>query len=190
MDYVKLTDSNAPVISLYEAKEHLRIDTDYDDNTVLGLIGAAKEYIEDYLHTALTTQQWVLVMDSFQPVVKVYKAPILSIDSITYRNMTGEERILEQSYYTVNISAQPAVITQNNGNYRYYSDLYPTGGVRIHFTAGYDNPSSIPQPIILAMKMLVAQWYENREPVTTGGSVNALPFAVEALLRPYRLLWW
>ncbi len=37
-----------------------------------------------------------------------------------------------------------------------------------------------------AMKLLVAHFEANREPVNIGNIVPPLPFAVEALLSPYR----
>jgi hypothetical protein len=37
-----------------------------------------------------------------------------------------------------------------------------------------------------AMRLLVGHFYENREAVQSGGSVIEMPFAVDALLRPYR----
>ncbi len=39
----------------------------------------------------------------------------------------------------------------------------------------------------VAVKMIVAQWYAIREPVQIGASVERLPFAVEALLAPWRV---
>ena len=43
-------------------------------------------------------------------------------------------------------------------------------------------------PWVVAMKMLVAHWYANREAVAVGQSAPAkMPLAVEALLAPYRI---
>ncbi|MEX9802267.1 head-tail connector protein [Proteus terrae] len=38
-----------------------------------------------------------------------------------------------------------------------------------------------------AMLLLIGQWYENREGVISGRSFSTQPFAVEALLQPYRI---
>lgn len=38
-----------------------------------------------------------------------------------------------------------------------------------------------------AMLLLIGQWYDNREGVITGSSFSTQPFAVEALLQPYRI---
>ena len=55
--------------------------------------------------------------------------------------------------------------------------------VAITFTAGYGAPADVPAAIRQAMLLLVTQWYEHRQVTGTG---STLPFAVEALLAPYR----
>jgi uncharacterized phage protein (predicted DNA packaging) len=50
-----------------------------------------------------------------------------------------------------------------------------------------------PDPILLnddvkaAMLLLIGHWYANRETVSVGQTVAEVPFAVEALLQPYRI---
>ncbi|EKY1907422.1 phage head-tail connector protein [Cronobacter sakazakii] len=39
----------------------------------------------------------------------------------------------------------------------------------------------------MAMLMLIAHWYTNRETVSTGSTTSALAFSTEALLQPYRI---
>ncbi|MDM8794975.1 head-tail connector protein, partial [Klebsiella pneumoniae] len=38
-----------------------------------------------------------------------------------------------------------------------------------------------------AMLLLIGHWYANRETVSVGQTVAEVPFAVEALLQPYRI---
>jgi uncharacterized phiE125 gp8 family phage protein len=64
--------------------------------------------------------------------------------------------------------------------------------VRIQFRAGYDEDASgnsgVPPPIKTAIKVTVADWYDNRESVTPQ-SVNKvdLPASVERLLHQFRI---
>ncbi|VAG26299.1 phage protein DNA packaging protein [Enterobacter ludwigii] len=50
-----------------------------------------------------------------------------------------------------------------------------------------------PDPILLnddvkaAMLLMIGHWYANRETVSVGQTVAEVPFAVEALLQPYRI---
>lgn len=43
------------------------------------------------------------------------------------------------------------------------------------------------EDIEMAMLMLIAHWYTNRETVITGSTTSALAFSTEALLQPYRI---
>lgn len=43
------------------------------------------------------------------------------------------------------------------------------------------------EDIEMAMLMLIAHWYANRETVSVGGTSSALDFSTEALLQPYRI---
>lgn len=83
----------------------------------------------------------------------------------------------------------------------YFDDLPAVrghaGDVKIRYRAGYgrpdpDNPdkwiNAVPEPIRIAIKMLAGQWYKVREPVvSTGQQPFEMPFAIQALLSPYRV---
>ncbi|MDU7389335.1 head-tail connector protein [Atlantibacter hermannii] len=54
---------------------------------------------------------------------------------------------------------------------------------------GYDENADhllLTDDVKAAMLLLIGHWYENRE-ATTPGQIMALPFAVDALLQPYRI---
>lgn len=50
---------------------------------------------------------------------------------------------------------------------------------------GADFPDGWPPEALQAVRLLVADWYENREPVASGGRVE-LPMGVKMLLAPLR----
>ncbi len=57
----------------------------------------------------------------------------------------------------------------------------------IAFTAGYgDEPTDVPAPIRQALTLLVAHWFERREPVVLGVGAQEVPTTVAGLLLPYR----
>jgi uncharacterized phiE125 gp8 family phage protein len=60
-------------------------------------------------------------------------------------------------------------------------------GIEIHFEAGFGHdPSDVPAPIRQATLLLIAHWYENREPLRVLSDGPAVPAAVSALLAPYK----
>lgn len=48
-------------------------------------------------------------------------------------------------------------------------------------------PLLLGDDIRAAMLLLICHWYSNREAVNIGNITTAVPFAVEALLQPYRI---
>ena len=65
---------------------------------------------------------------------------------------------------------------------------YPTGAVRIQFTAGYNDIANVPQMVKQAILLLVGHWYENREATLAGTISREIEFAVHALLWPERVV--
>lgn len=48
-----------------------------------------------------------------------------------------------------------------------------------------DESNNLPLPLVHAMKLLIGNFYENREPVAVGVSVATLPYSFEYLLDSY-----
>jgi len=72
-------------------------------------------------------------------------------------------------------SATPSVVTR------------AFNAFEVAFTAGYgDAASDVPQPIRQAVQLLVAHWFERREPVAFGAGPQEVPAIVAGLLQPYR----
>ncbi|PHM73029.1 head-tail connector protein [Xenorhabdus sp. KJ12.1] len=49
-----------------------------------------------------------------------------------------------------------------------------------------DNALVLNEAVIQALLLLIGHWYENRTAVVVGQSAATLPFAVKALLQPYK----
>ena len=59
--------------------------------------------------------------------------------------------------------------------------------IEIAVTAGFgDAGSDVPEPVRQALLLLIAHWYEQREPVMLGGERADIPGTVAGLLAPYR----
>jgi uncharacterized phiE125 gp8 family phage protein len=60
-------------------------------------------------------------------------------------------------------------------------------GIEIAFSAGYgDAGTDVPAPIRQALVLLVAHWFENREPLRADAAQAEIPHMVSTLLAPYR----
>ena len=187
MALVLTTAPAAEPISLAEAKAHLRIDADDEDALIASLIAAARMFVERNLGVALITQDWSYFLD-FWPrstCVTLPVLPVQAVDAVTLHDAQGGASVLDAESYAVDVlstparlvlkSAAPAVVTRE------------LNAFEIAFAAGYgDEASDVPAPIRQALTLLVAHWFERREPVVLGASAQEVPATVAGLLLPYR----
>jgi len=103
--------------------------------------------------------QWYPDRASF----RLPRPPLVSVASITYYDgTTGQLLTVDPATYNLDTSTEPGRVAPSYGN------IWPIvrqqlASVKITFTAGYGSDASVPDTIKTAIKMLVGQWYENRE---------------------------
>ena len=102
-------------------------------------------------------------------------------------NTSGGSATLYAETYDVDALSEPARLVLNGAP--------PSAAPRalnayeVAFTAGYgDEPEDVPAPIRQALLLLVAHWFERREPVVLGAAPQEVPATVAGLLLPYRRL--
>ena len=182
----------AEPVSVSEAKSHLRVDISDDDTLIGTLITAARVHVEQHLKRALVTQTWELVLDGFpaSPEIRLPMPPLASVTSISYTDKDGGAGSVSSGDYVVDIDREPGRIVLKNGKSWPSAVLKEAAGVRIKYVAGYGNAAAVPQPIKQAILLLVGTLYENREDtlVAQGVTVMRLPFGVEMLLYPYKVI--
>ena len=171
-------------VSVAECKAHLRIDSDLTaDDTYLGaLIEAAVRWAQRRLRRQLCTATGVLRLERFSAdgVIVVDRPPLASVASIVYLDAAGDTQTLATDQYTVDTASAPGRILRPTGvawpaTYTAYNAVTITANV------GYGAADDVPADYRLALKYLVAHWYENREPVAKGMS-GQVPMTVESLL--------
>lgn len=87
-------------VSVAEAKLHLRIEQDAheEDDLILALIRAAREYAETFTHRVFLKQQWQLTMDYFpsgNPFSTIDSRPIDGNYELLYRSRIVDSKDLE-----------------------------------------------------------------------------------------------
>lgn len=174
----------APVVSDEEIDRHLRGVPAEDVDYVRGLVAAAQGWIDGpagWLGRAVGVQVLEYrAAASCSPVVRLPYPPIIEVISA---DIDGE--MVPVDHYE---PGEPS--------FSFGSSLTVGEPIRIRYRAGYgklNNASppvwvnDVPAPIKVAIMMLVGQWYRAPEAVNIGNIVNEMPFAVEALLQPYRV---
>ncbi len=173
-------------LSLAEAKAHLRLETSADDALVTSLIITSRLHIEAALGLALTAQDWTLVLDAWPAtgVVNIPMRPVTAVTAVRVRASDGTPSVVPTATYVFEGAGLPPRLVPASGALP--NPGRAAGGIEIDFTAGFGTTAgSVPEPIRQALKLLVAHWYEHRDPVEIGDPATAIPPAVSALLKPY-----
>lgn len=163
----------AAPVSLEDAKAHLRVppDEDAEDLLIGRLIAAAVQHLDGYrgiLGRCLVTQTWRAEITRLGERIAL-PFPDIEIQTAEFTDAPGA------LVWTWHESlAAPALI--------------PAGGwgrpVAVTFAAGFGGPEAVPEPLKLAILMLVDHWFNNRGAVGDAGGPVAL--ALDSLIAPFR----
>lgn len=171
MRLVLVTPPAAPLITLAEVKAQARVSHDDEDLLLQHYIDAATAWLDGpsgILGRCLVTQTWRAELAAVTGPIRL-PFPDAVIDSAVFIDPAGGDLVFDLRW-----PDRLPVLIPRKGLGR---------PAAITFTAGYGAPAEVPAAIRQAMLLLVTQWYEHRQVTGTG---TALPFAVEALLAPYR----
>lgn len=181
-----VSETSTEPVSLSEAKTHLRMDDiDADDTYITSLISAARAAAERETNRDILSRTWDYKMPAF-PVDEfaLPKAPVSSVTSIKYIDGGGVEQTVADSVYDAHLDATSPFIYLSYGK-TWPSTREQADAVAVRFVTGY---SSTPEPIVAAIKMLVADLYQNRASAVTGTIVTPTLRSAQKLLAPYRRL--
>jgi uncharacterized phiE125 gp8 family phage protein len=185
----RVTPPAEDLIALAAMKEHLRVTFDSDDAVIAGLIAAATAHLDGYdgiLGRCMVTQSWAVRLTAW-PFWGL-RLPFPNVQSVVIGYIDADE-----APQTVPVEQYDLVET-HLGTEMVFKDSFAapalsdddTLPVTITMTVGYGDAADVPQPLVLAAKVLVAHWYENRG-IT--GDPERLPFAFDALVAPFRRVW-
>lgn len=170
----------AALVGLEEAKAHLRLTTNGEDDLVTAYIAAACAWVDGpagWLGRSLGTQTLELRTSAFGCSERLPYGPVQAIDEIKYVDPQGVEQELTDGFELV---ADHLVLSHGASWPAVRGDPH---GVRIRYVAGEDVPPLTAKQAVL---LLIGQWFRNRMAVNVGNIVNEMPFGVEALLAPLR----
>lgn len=177
------------LITLAEAKAHLRVDTTDEDTLITRLVEVATAAIDGPagIGKALITQTYELRLDEF-PCYGIYLplGPVQSVSSITYIDSAGATQTVPSGDYKVALKRDPAVITP------VYGKAWPTtrlevDAVTITHIVGYGNAATdIPADLRQAAFLHLGHLYANRESVIVGVMTVEMPLGYQSLVERYR----
>jgi uncharacterized phiE125 gp8 family phage protein len=211
-----ITPPAAEPVTLAQAKVHLKLDFDDEDDYVGALIIAAREYAEKVTRRAFFNQTWIRTLDFFpiynavdrthlpsdlaswpyptwywdKLTIDLPHPRLVSVTSITYVDSNGEDQTLPTESYSVDAGSTPGRITPAPGIIWPFTSMNRPGSVKITYVAGSygdgTETNTCPQTIVQAMLLLIGHWYSNREAVSAL-TMKTVPTAADALLSIHKL---
>jgi uncharacterized phiE125 gp8 family phage protein len=172
-----------PPVTLAEARAQVRSDCTDEDALLTSLIGVATQAASDRLQRALVPTRYRLTLDSFPDAVELLMPPIMSVESVKYIDINGDQQTLgEQGYFLDRVSEPGQLVPGDDRAWPATKDRI--NSVEVEYTAGYPG-SVIPTPIKQWILLAIGDMYNNRE---RSAEKPAVPqnFA-DCLLDTYRL---
>lgn len=207
--YYRVTYPASAPITLAQAKAHLRIDSDDEDDFVQTLIDVATQIFDGtgkardgILGCAMMTQTWMLETQQWVFPFR-RKWPRLASD---YRIWIEHGPV--QAVETIQVYAGDVLVDWPSDQWRVgYEDTrafittapncsWPTFDFRedafqVSFTTGYgDNPTDVPAALRSAMLLMIGHLFENRQSVIVSASravAIEVPQTIETLIAPYKV---
>lgn len=169
-------------VTTAEMRGLLRLDDAAEDTFLAALIPAARRHVEDLCGRRLIEQRWRVTLEAWprERAVKLPLSPIARIEAVRPFGPEGAAADLAPTLYRLDPADPPRLV------------LNPTApapgqgaeGIQIDLVAGYGaSAAEVPPPLVQAVRMLVARWFENR-----GDERDAAPLPPDllALLAPYQ----
>ena len=176
------------VLSLEEAKSHLRIDGDDEDILIFSYIKAAREYAEIFTGRSFTikTYEYITNPKEKYSYIEIPMPPLVEVLEVSVMQNTNEELLNEGKDYYILKGCDESLIYPSLEKGWPIETLDRFGAIKVKYKAGY---SEAPMPVKQAILMLTSHFCENRENLTTK-DYKEIPFGVSTLLRPFWVPRW
>ena len=167
-----------------------------EDDLLTSLIQAAREHVENITRRALLTQTWYAYLDEFPADLDFIRLPfgnLQSVTSIKYKDSDGTETTMTVTtdYLVETNGEQCGRIVLPYGVSWPSATLWPSNPITIEFVCGWTAAASIKASIIAALKLILADLWENREGAVLKSGVQTYQTnpAVKSLLASAVLPW-
>ncbi|MFZ0267768.1 head-tail connector protein [Caulobacter sp.] len=182
LDLVR-TVAPVPLVTLDQAKAHLNVLHDEDDQKIEDLIEACVDQLDGYSgETGLTLveQTWELHLTRFPAgrVLALPLQPLISVESITFKDPDGVTQTFNLDQVTVRPGLKADITLKSGASWA--ATACDPRAVTITFKAGYGAPADAPAAYRLAVLVMLTANYHSPE-----GAVS-MPPAAQRLISPRR----
>ena len=183
------TDSSSEPVSLAEAKAHLRVTHTDDDAYITTLITACRQSLEISTRRSLgSAQSYTAYYQRFP--TKYYKLvipkpPYVSFQGLKYYNNLENLTTVSTDEYLIEESGEgTAYLAMKDGFSTPTLSMSRVSPVYAEFTAGY---TTLPKPLHQAILLLVAHYYDTREPISFGDIPHKIARTVDFISEQYKI---
>lgn len=179
-----IAPADAPV-SLAEAKAHLRVDHDDQDDLITAQIKAATAYLDGYagiLGRALVTQTWRQDFATFADRLPLPVSPVIAIVSVSYFDAGNVQQVVDPGNYALHADRRGVHVALQTGN-AWPRTFGCVDAVSVTFSAGYGAAADVPEPIRQAILLIVQRLFDGADTEIDA----AIDRVVHALIAPYRM---
>lgn len=175
------------ILSVADLKaEHRRRDTAEDARWQDALVDA---YVHldgpgGYLNRAILRQSWKGFIEKFDDEIEVPLPPLVSVDSIRYRNTSGTWTVLSTDVYGVVTSSLVGYVFLKSGQSWPSTDGNPQP-IEITFTAGMEDGAAVIaagsflRPVRKALKLLGGHFFFNPTPTFVEPRLVEVPRSIK-----------
>jgi uncharacterized phiE125 gp8 family phage protein len=188
-----VTASTGHPIDLEDVKDHLRIPVGEtnQDNYLESLIEIAAARIEEMTNRALTRRTLKVYYDEW-PDGTYFELPYpplsTSTDAIVRFVDTDSSTVtLSSTAYKLDAVSEPGRLILDYDEDWPSNQLHNVNPISIQFSCGYKGSTAVPSQAKHAMKLIIADLYENRESMVVGQTISKIPDAVQSLVRNLRI---
>lgn len=182
-----ITAAATDILTLAEAKAHLKVDTTADDTLITTLIKAATQSAEEFTNMYFITTEVKQYCDTWTDTQRLYKSPVQTINNIKYYDNDNVLQTLASSVYLLDKESEPARLTTD------VDQNFPTlagrmNAIEVRYDVGFgDAASDVPEIIKQAVLLTIGNWYANRESVITGRTTTEMPLSSQYILGQYKI---
>lgn len=184
MSAILISPPASEPISLAEAKQYLRVEHDADDTLIAALTTAARNAVELSTRRVLMAQRWRVTLHCWPASGRIVSPvnPLISLVAARVRGESEASTALDPAAFTLDTVSVPGLIMFERT--RVKEPGRALAGIELDIEAGYRAAADVPAPLTQAIRLLLAQSYEQRDQVRP----DALPETVAALVAPFRVL--
>lgn len=178
------TAPTATVLTLSDAKQHLRLDhTNEDDTYVYDLIKVAGEYIRTRTELTLITTTYQIVLCEFPDEDEIVLAypPVATIDSVSYQDADDATQAFTDFTLQNDAYSRSRLVLDPLSS---WPPTYErTDAVTITYTAGLSSTAAgLPASVRHCARLLVDHLYNNRGGVITGSISKSMEHSIDSLI--------